>query len=484
MGEAGEPHPVGQDALVELIAVLGRDIRLVVLNACYTRSQAEAIARVVDCCIGMNAAIGDKAAIVFAAAFYRAIGFGQDVETAYRLGKSELKLRGIPEDKTPELFCLREAVDPAKVVLLDRPSPMPSAPQTIEQQNRARMIEKVRTIWITGFLQKSLFQEVRIILGLNERPDAVVRPLDLLVRRPDECERPLPAGIQVVDVFDSMDRSVLILGAPGAGKTTLLLELARDLLDRAAQEPAHAIPVVFPLSTWAESRKPLVEWLVDELNLRYDVPRKTAEGWVASDEILPLFDGLDEVKSEYRAACVQAINAFRQTHGFLPLAVSSRIADYESLGKQVRLHGAILVRPLTQEQVITYLADLGPSGEPVRAAIHEDPSLWELLDNPLLLNVVTVAYSGQPGAPPRLSGTMPQRRDRLFGAYVDQMLPRRGQAHLYRREQTVHSLSWLAHQMDSHGQTVFEIERLQLDWLPQRQRKTTRTCTLLVPNQA
>jgi CHAT domain-containing protein len=119
MGENGQPQPVGQDDLVELLAVLKDNIRLVVLNACYTAAQAEAIARVVDCCAGMNTAIGDKAAIAFAAAFYRAIGYGRDVQTAYRLGKHELKLRNIPEEHTPELLCRREGVNPEKVVLVD-----------------------------------------------------------------------------------------------------------------------------------------------------------------------------------------------------------------------------------------------------------------------------------------------------------------------------------------------------------------------------
>ena len=44
---------------------------------------------------------------------------------------------------------------------------------------------------------------------------------------------------------------MLILGAPGSGKTTLLLELARDLLDQAANDTTHPISVIFPLSTWA-----------------------------------------------------------------------------------------------------------------------------------------------------------------------------------------------------------------------------------------
>ena len=41
------------------------------------------------------------------------------------------------------------------------------AKQTSADRKRVAMIEKVRTIWITGFLQKSLFQETRIILGLS-----------------------------------------------------------------------------------------------------------------------------------------------------------------------------------------------------------------------------------------------------------------------------------------------------------------------------
>jgi hypothetical protein len=353
--------------------------------------------------------------------------------------------------------------------------------RVVEQasRNRTAMIEKVRTIWITGFLQKSLFQEVQILLGLSERPNAVARPLDLLVKRPDEGERPLPAETRVVDVFDSMDRSLLILGAPGSGKTTLLLELARDLLDRAEQDSVHPIPVIFPLSTWAQSRKPLVKWLQDELNLRYDVPRKLAEEWVATDQVLPLLDGLDEVKGEHRAACVETINTFRQSHGFLPLAITSRTADYVAVAEPLRLHGAILVRPLTCDQVNAYLSDLGSAGEPVRLAVQADRSLWELLDSPLLLNVVIVAYAGHREALPRVSATVADAREHLFGTYVNQMLLRRANKRYYTSEQTAVWLSWLASQMANHGQSVLSLEGLQLDWFPHRQRRTIRACNML-----
>jgi hypothetical protein len=110
---------------------------------------------------------------------------------------------------------------------------------------------------------------------------------------------------------------------------------------------------------------------------------------------------------------------------------------------------------LTHGQVNTCLKDLGPAGKPISAAIRDDPSLWELLDSPLLLNIVTLAYGSQMAAPVPISGALAERRDHLFGLYVNQMLRRRAAERRYTTEQTVHWLSWLASQMAKHGQTVF-----------------------------
>jgi predicted NACHT family NTPase len=86
---------------------------------------------------------------------------------------------------------------------------------------------------------------------------------------------------------------------------------------------------------------------VDELNKRYDVPKGLAREWVTNQQILPLLDGLDEVAENYRAGCVEAINGFRQAHGVVPLAVCSRIADYEALTVRLKLPGAVAIQPLT-----------------------------------------------------------------------------------------------------------------------------------------
>jgi hypothetical protein len=69
----------------------------------------------------MNRPIGDAAAIVFAASFYRAVGFGRSVQEAFELGKAALLLEGIPEDQTPELLT-RLGVDVAELRLIAPPA--------------------------------------------------------------------------------------------------------------------------------------------------------------------------------------------------------------------------------------------------------------------------------------------------------------------------------------------------------------------------
>jgi hypothetical protein len=191
---------------------------------------------------------------------------------------------------------------------------------------------------------------------------------------------------------------------------------------------------------------------------------------VDADHILPLLDGLDEVASEHRAACVGAINTFRQNHGFLPLVVCSRMTDYAALDMRLRLQGAIVVQPLTRVQVERYLTQVGGPLSSVRQALQEDPTLWELLETPLMLTIVTLAYAGEPFRAFHASGTLEAKRRDLFAAYVDRMFQRRRAVTRYTRPQTERWLAWLAWQMTQHSQTVFYLERMQHDWLPQGQR--------------
>ncbi len=108
--EAGMRQLVSQQALTSLFQILKDNVRIVFLNACFSKPQAEAISGVIDYTVGNSRRVGDKAAIPFAAAFYRALAFGRSVEEAFALARLELDLLKIPGSDIPELF-VREGVD-------------------------------------------------------------------------------------------------------------------------------------------------------------------------------------------------------------------------------------------------------------------------------------------------------------------------------------------------------------------------------------
>jgi hypothetical protein len=107
--QIGETHPIEPEALAALFEQFADQVSCVLLNACYSETQANAIARYIDYVIGMNQAIDDKAAIAFAIGFYQALGAGRTIEEAYKLGCVQIRLQGIPEHLTPVLIKKEQA---------------------------------------------------------------------------------------------------------------------------------------------------------------------------------------------------------------------------------------------------------------------------------------------------------------------------------------------------------------------------------------
>lgn len=114
--QTGESKLVTGEALATCFDAISGDTRLVVLNACHSAEAAKQIAQHVDCAIGMADAILDATALQFAAALYRSIGFGKDMQQAYREARASLVMEGLAGDNIPQLFA-KPGVDPASVVL-------------------------------------------------------------------------------------------------------------------------------------------------------------------------------------------------------------------------------------------------------------------------------------------------------------------------------------------------------------------------------
>jgi hypothetical protein len=133
--EDGSPKAISREAFANVFRVLKDRVRVVVLNASHSRAQAEAVARHIDCAVGMNNAMPQSAAIEFAAAFYLAIGFGRSVQTAFELGVSALELKRLDGADVPELFA-RRGVIPSEVTLVESSPSTDVAPQLKPQLRR------------------------------------------------------------------------------------------------------------------------------------------------------------------------------------------------------------------------------------------------------------------------------------------------------------------------------------------------------------
>ncbi len=104
--ETGNVRLVETLPLAKLFKLFTNNVECVVLNACYSEIQANAIAQHIPYVVGMNKEIGDKASIEFAVGFYAALGAGESIEFAYEFGCNAVELAGLKEYLTPVLIKL------------------------------------------------------------------------------------------------------------------------------------------------------------------------------------------------------------------------------------------------------------------------------------------------------------------------------------------------------------------------------------------
>ena len=102
--ELGRSKLIDNNALGALFELFSEGLQCVVLNSCYSESQANEILNHVPYVIGMKSSVPDNAAIAFSIGFYSALGAGKDFEFAYNMGVVSIKLEGIAGSDIPILL--------------------------------------------------------------------------------------------------------------------------------------------------------------------------------------------------------------------------------------------------------------------------------------------------------------------------------------------------------------------------------------------
>ncbi|HEX2687932.1 MAG TPA: CHAT domain-containing protein [Kofleriaceae bacterium] len=201
--EDGSAQHVSAEGLAQVMRAAGASVMVVVLNACYSEVQAQALVAHVPCVVGMPHAIGDEAAITYAASFYGALAFGRSVANAHQQGLAALALNpssGVTRDvenltATPRApaptLLTRPDIDPDHIFIVQgseepaesHPSPAIEVPALDSRITKTRHREWriCKLLLIVLFLLTSAVA-IKLLLPWRNRPSLVPESFGLAVR--------------------------------------------------------------------------------------------------------------------------------------------------------------------------------------------------------------------------------------------------------------------------------------------------------------
>jgi hypothetical protein len=174
--DSGEAKAVAPGALKALFNAFRPELQVVVLNSCYSATQANAFTEIVDAVIAMKDTIKDEPARIFASAFYSALGFGRSISESFEQGKTAILLQGVDDVDVPILLH-RQACDPSKLTLETSRSLMLSVDPNVPERLRKLLREETRLIALNtpnSNTAKSVFFE----LALRESKTTFVVQVD------------------------------------------------------------------------------------------------------------------------------------------------------------------------------------------------------------------------------------------------------------------------------------------------------------------
>src|SRR5437867_1532279 len=106
--------------------------------------------------------------------------------------------------------------------------------------------------------------------------------------------------------------------------------------------------------------------------------------------------------------------------------IQQQIALLTTYRERLEILWAQLERLGTEKQINEYLKPKPLAG--VRALLRDDPTLRELLDTPLMLSIVALAYKDTSPTKLRAAGTPEERRRQVFDDYIAAMFARPGRS--------------------------------------------------------
>jgi hypothetical protein len=143
--KAGKPKPVPTRALKQLFETMKGNVRLVIMNSCYSARQARAIGEIIDCVFGVKLQLVDDTAIVFSEGFYEALVEGKSVAVAYETALILVYGERPENEQVPRLF--KGRIRPEQITFLraqPKTSPPPARPALRDKVEKTKKKVNIR----------------------------------------------------------------------------------------------------------------------------------------------------------------------------------------------------------------------------------------------------------------------------------------------------------------------------------------------------
>ncbi len=266
---------------------------------------------------------------------------------------------------------------------------------------------------------------------------------------------------------------LLILGEPGAGKSIILLQFGLRLLEMAEKDPKFPIPVLFDLATWKDKNQKFEEWL--ELNLSFiggsfTVSKDFAKKMVAAHQVLPLLDGFDEIRPDFRNSCFAQLMIYLQRvknvrkEAYPEVIICSRILEYES-AIDAPVFASIMIQAIDEKEVNKVLKPLAEKKNFVAAkrlqiVLKEKPALYSAITSAFFLHtLLNIAQNKRPDFQQSSKETLQKEITAFYIATEIEKVT------IYDKEKTKKYLGWLAWKMKFlENRISFELIDLQPWW--------------------
>lgn len=392
--DKGESVLVGTDALANLFKLHMESVRCVVLNACYSKEQAEAICKHIPFVIGISNSIADDSAAAFAVGFYDAIGAGRTYEEAFSHGRNAIELLGLPGHELPVM--LKGAAGESNAPDHMRSSAPLAVGDDLQDTNPAESRYRILIAEVTA-LGNELTRFVHCI-GMHKAVpfDQIYQPTKLLFRSGHNISASAAFGEQnkiaqsiaishgeefssftIESLLESPEDAVIFAG-PGWGKTTFLHHIFRRKVD-----DRNTQTVLITLRR---------DGAINELE-------EVSRFWfthqsVPSRKVILLVDGYDEVSLADRKRVSESLQRFNVSkRGRFILTCRDYYHVIGLTASHVRIDG--FDKKDQYRFVTAFLAAQGSSVDPIKLVNElEEQQFSEFLSHPLLLALACIVSSG------------------------------------------------------------------------------------------